>query len=514
MEKLWSLKLGDIRLTAGTSAAAERPDEETPFRILLLGNFSGRAKPAAPLASRRPVLVDRDNFTDVLAKLDVQVHLPAGEGLPAPLTLRIRELDDFHPDRLYERLELFAALRDLRRRLDNPKTYRAAADEVRGWAAASSSAPAPAPPERPQAPPPRDPAALLEQMLGDGEVAAEERPSPGPVAGDWSAFLRQVVSPYLIPGMGDEQEELIARVDEATGAQLRAVLHHPAFQAVEAAWRAVDLLVRRLDTDEGLKVYLLNVGKEELSEDLAGVQDLRASAAYRLLVEQTTGTPGGQPWALWAGNYTFGPAAEDGLLLARLGLVAQAAGAPFLAAADSRLFGCASLAATPDPDDWMATADDEAREVWAALRATPQAAYLGLAAPRFLLRLPYGKEASITEAFAFEELSGSGPHEAFLWGNPAFACALLLGEAYNRAGWELRPGMIQEVGSLPAYVYEEDGESTLKPCAEGVLRDRACERILAAGVMPLQSFVGADKVRLARFQSLAESPAVLAGRWQ
>ena len=512
MTKPSSLKLGDIHLSVGASAAPERPAEDTPFRILLLGNFSGRARAATPLANRRPVLVDRDNFANVLAKLDVQVHLPAGEGMPAPLTLRFRELDDFHPDRLYERLELFAPLRDLRRRLDNPKTYRAAVDEVRGWAAPSSRAAAAAAPERGQAPPPRDPAALLEQMLGGD--APEEPSARGSAAADWSAFLRQAVSPHLVPGKGDEQEEFIARVDEATGAQMRAVLHHPAFQAVEATWRAVDLLVRRLDTDEGLKLYLLDVSKEELAEDMSGAQDLRASGAYRLLVEQAVGTPGGQPWALWAGNYTFSQTAEDGLLLARLGLVAQAAGAPFLAAADSRLFSCAALVATPDPDDWRATPAADAKEVWAALRATPQAAYLGLAAPRFLLRLPYGNEASVTEAFAFEELSGGGPHEAFLWGNPAFACALLLGEAYNRAGWDLRPGMIQEVGSLPAYVYEDDDEGQLKPCAEVVLSDRASEQILSAGAMPLLSFAASAKVRLARFQSLAEPPAALAGRWQ
>jgi type VI secretion system protein ImpC len=323
-----------------------------------------------------------------------------------------------------------------------------------------------------------------------------------------------VVSPYLVPGIGDEQEALIARVDEATGAQMRALLHHPAFQAVEAAWRAVYLLARRLDTDEGLRLYLLDLTKDELAADLAGVEDLRASFAYRLFVEQAVGTPGGQPWAVLTGNYTFGTAAEDGLLLARMGLVAQAAGAPFLAAADSRLFGCAALAATPDPDDWNAAPADEAREVWAALRATPQAAYLGLAAPRFLLRLPYGQDASATEAFAFEELAADRPHDAYLWGNPAFACALLLGEAFNRAGWGLRPGIIQEIGSLPTHVYEEDGESQLQPCAEVVLRERALERIVAAGVMPLLSIPGSDKVRLTRFQSLAEPATALAGRWQ
>src|SRR5207244_7924857 len=127
MGKPRSMKLGDIRLAAGMSEAPERPADETPFRMLLLGNFSGRTGDRPPLANRRPVLVDRDNFENALAKLDVQVRLPAGPFGPAPLTLRFRELDDFHPDRLFERLEMFAALRDLRRRLSDPQTFRAAA---------------------------------------------------------------------------------------------------------------------------------------------------------------------------------------------------------------------------------------------------------------------------------------------------------------------------------------------------------------------------------------------------
>ena len=107
MAKPWSMTLGDIRLTTGPSESAERPSEETPFRMLLLGNFSGRTGDSPPLTGRRPILVDRDNVDDVMAKLDVQVQLPAGPFGPAPLTLRFREIDDFHPDRLFERLEMF-----------------------------------------------------------------------------------------------------------------------------------------------------------------------------------------------------------------------------------------------------------------------------------------------------------------------------------------------------------------------------------------------------------------------
>lgn len=510
MAKPWSLKVGGIDLTAGAPGAPEAPREDTPFRILLLANFSGRARPETPLARRRPVAVDRDNFEEVMRRFGVRAHVPVAPDGPTLLPIPFRELDDFHPDNLFERLDVFHALRDLRRRLDNASTFAAAAAEVRGWAEPSANQPAAPAANQPV---PTDPANLLEQILA-GPEADTAAPAQGPSAGDWKAFLRQIVAPHLAPGTGADQEALIARVDEATGAHMRAVLHHPDFQAIEAAWRGLFLLVRRLDTDEGLKLYLLDVSREELAADLAAAEDLRASATYQLLVEQTVGTPGAAPWAVLAGNYTFGPTAADALLLARLGLVAQAAGAPFLAGADSRLFGCASVARTPDPDDWDEKVTEEVRAVWQALRETPQAAALGLAAPRFLLRLPYGANASATERFEFEEMPTGPTHEDYLWGNPAFACALLLGRAFNGAGWGMSSGLVREIDGLPTHVYEEDGERCLKPCAEAVLTDRAAERVLDAGVMPLLSVQGSDSARLARFQSLASPAGALAGRWQ
>jgi type VI secretion system protein ImpC len=148
------------------------------------------------------------------------------------------------------------------------------------------------------------------------------------------------------------------------------------------------------------------------------------------------------------------------------------------------------------------------------LRRSPEAAYVGLALPRFLLRLPYGREGERVEAFDFQELPDGGSHDAYLWGNPAFACACLLGRAFSEHGGGLRPGVVQEIEDLPIYVYEEDGERRVKPCAEVLLTVRAAEIILERGLMPLLSFRARDVVRLARFQSIRDPLTPLAGRWR
>src|ERR1700691_4570147 len=112
---------------------------------------------------------------------------------------------------------------------------------------------------------------------------------------------------------------------------MRAILHNPDFQALEAAWRAAFLLVRQLETGSQLKLYLFDISKHELAADLSSAPDLRDTGTYRLLVEQSIETPGADPWSIIGGNYNFGSATEDVQPLSRMAKVASRARAPFLA---------------------------------------------------------------------------------------------------------------------------------------------------------------------------------------
>src|SRR6185503_18398319 len=48
-----------------------------------------------------------------------------------PVTLEFSGIDDFHPDALYRRLELFQGLRETRRRMQDASTFAEAAAEFR-----------------------------------------------------------------------------------------------------------------------------------------------------------------------------------------------------------------------------------------------------------------------------------------------------------------------------------------------------------------------------------------------
>jgi len=500
---------GEIHLDveAGRDRETPAPTSDTPFRVALLGDFSGRSsrgicETGAKLAERRAILIDRDNFDEVLARLAVRLQLPLAGG--GSLALEFKDIDDFRPDALFERVEVFAKLKETRARLADPRSFAEAAAELgAGKPPASEPAPAEA------LPPPATGGSLLDAVLGQTEgrpLAAPARRPPD----ELREYVRRLVEPHLEPGADPRQPELLAKVDGATGDAMRQILHHPAFQDLEAAWRAVYLLVRRVETGENLKLYLLDVTKAELAADLAASEDLRQTGAYKLLVEKTVQTPGAAAWSLLAGNYAFDPARDDALLLARLATIARAAGAPFLGGAGARVLGFDSFGDMPDVRKWTGPADAEA---WQALRALPQAAWLGLAIPRFLLRLPYGKQTDPVEGFAFEEMPSPPAHESYLWGNSSLLCALLLAQSFSEAGWEMRAGKHQEVDGLPLHVYKREGESIAKPCAEALLTEPAVERMLDLGLIPVISPVGRDAARVVRFQSLASPPAALAGPW-
>lgn len=487
-----------------------KPQPETPFRILLMGDFSGRAsrgvgRSAAAVAKLRPVAVDRDNLDAVLSSMKVEIALPLAGQNHAPVTIAFAAMEDFHPDSINQRLDIFRELRDMREALDDPAALAMLTDELREQPPATEMTPMPPPPSV-------EAGGLLEQIIDQAQQPSS-RPAPPRSGSQLDTLVQDIVRPHLVARDHPRQQEMVDAVDRAAGELLRLILSHPHFQAMEAAWRGLDFLVSRLETADKLGVCLLDMGKEELAADLAAVSDLRKSAIFRLLVEDAVRTPGGEPWAMVVGCYSLEKTLADIGLLARVAQVAAAAGVPFISAAADRMLCGRSLHQTPDPDDWQPQPEPAAEEAWQLLRTLPEAQYLGLALPRLLLRLPFGADTEPLDSMPFEELGEDGGHEKYLWGNPVLACALLLGQAFSRQQWRMAPGEVDEIAGLPLHVYQQDGESRTKPCAEVVLTQRAAELIMERGFMPLLSFLNQDRVRLARFQSIAEPPTRLAGPW-
>ncbi|MBV8311750.1 MAG: type VI secretion system contractile sheath large subunit [Planctomycetaceae bacterium] len=504
-----NLEFGGIELTGDPQRQPFETTrkEEGSVRIGVIGDFRGRGT-RAPVelthtqAERCLLPVDRDNIDEVLARLcpELSLTLPEAEGTPVVLTFR--EVDDFHPDRILARAEVFAALRKTRSRLEDPSTFAEAAAEIGVGARPAELAPAPPPPAANVTP-----AELLDLILQQSSPSTPPPPAPPAQVGAWGAFLEQITAPH-IHRENPRQAELIAGVDAAMAQLLRDILHHPEFQALESLWRGVKLLTRRLDTGTNLALELIDLPRAALEADLLSTKPLDSTAAYKLLVEPSVGIQGGRSWTFLVGDFTFGPSRRDIVLLWRLGQIARLAAAPFLAAANPQIVGSNSLASTPDPDDWSTPPADEG---WSDLRRSSEAPYLGLALPRFLLRAPYGRERVPIEAFAFEEFPVPPAHASYLWGNPAFALAVLLGSSFNAQGRFDRDRFAFDLTELPlSFESTDDGGTRVKPCAEVLLGTRAADRLLGAGLMPFQSIRNRDTIRLAQLVSIADPPAPLA----
>ncbi len=481
--------------------AATPMPEDAPFRLLMPGNWSAKCSNL-----RRPVFIDRDNFEDVMRKLNVGLTLDLAGNGEELVSLRFEELDDFHPDRIFHQVPLFNDLRGTRQRLMNDNTFETAAREVRSWLVEDQPA---EPPKAAEAPPDSSGNLLEDILSGGGTSVPKAQPTS---SAELNSLLSQLVAPFLIRTDAAEQSKLVSVVDSASGELMRKILHHPDFQALEAAWRGAYLIISRVETDTNLKIYLLDLPKEELAADLKAVKNLDESAFAAVLNDRTTSLKD-ESWAAVCSNYAFKSNVDDVATLMRLAELSAKSETPFIAQADPQIIGLRSLMDFTDTRTLSLSENTAEGKLWNMLRELGEAKYIGLTIPRLMSRLPYGKFSDPIETFSFEELAGESRHEQYCWMNSTFGCGLVLAQSFSLNSWEMGEQMVEEIDRLPMYVYQNETETFVKPGAEAVLTLSAAEKILSEGLMLFISYRDTDKIRLTRMQSIASPYKTLRGRW-
>ncbi|UTA48422.1 type VI secretion system contractile sheath large subunit [Simiduia sp. 21SJ11W-1] len=462
---------------------APSSDSGQPLHMILMGDYSGRgSRGVLDLSSlgERPLReVNRDNLDEVFSALKVQLALP---GCATPLGFELP--DDLHPDTLYTRMPLFARLRELKAQLANPLQFEQAAAEIARMQSATDASDTAAV---------AIPADLFERKSGrlpEGEQ-------------DVSALIAQIVAPFVEPKADPRQSELMNTLDLAASDALRGLLHTGFFQRLEANWRSLELLVRRLETGRNLKLFLLDVSEAEVRADFAASNDITQSALYQRLVTSFQ-VPGATPYSVLVSDITLTDNPADVRVAAGLSALAVYGDAIALVSGHERIAGCASLAATPDVEDWAHPVDEEFAKLWAVLRNEPQSDSLLVAAPRFLVRLPYGERTSPIESFDFDELGPGDNHRHYLWGAGAVLAALLIGQSFNRNFWDFSTGLVTRVPDLALHVYRDAlGDTQITPAAEIYMTDATASALRQAGLCPLRSVKGEAAVLMPSFASLS-----------
>jgi type VI secretion system protein ImpC len=476
------------------SVARERPEPEAPFRVLVIGDFSGRASRAVvePLSARPARAVDINSLDAVLAAMDVRLALHAGSA--SALGLGFHEIDDFHPDALYRRIEVFGPLRTLRARLTNPASSAEAAQEIRAWSSAASSIIEPKPAEAPATP-----RSEFEALMGGRSV-------PTTRAAGLDALIRDLVRPHIVPSAEPDHAQLAEALDAAIGGLMRDVLHDPAFASLEANWRSIHELITRLELGDELTLSVLDASRAELDHDL---RTAGGAGLMEALVERPRSTAGGRPYSLVCVLESFGANGDDAQIVGGLALAAHAAGAALLAGACPSLIGASSMAQQPRPEQWTQAPD--AADAWALVRTMREAASVGLVLPRVLLRQPYHPRTNPIDAFAFVEHDQPAAHDALLWANASVLAAMVLAQSFTEKGWMLDIEAGGDIDGLPVVVSGTGVDAQALPCAEAWLTDTASQRLLEKGVIPVLSVQHRDAVRIPRLCSITGSK--LAAAW-
>jgi len=238
-----------------------------------------------------------------------------------------------------------------------------------------------------------------------------------------------------------------------------------------------------------LKIKVLNVSKRELLKDLQRAPEFDQSALFKKVYEEEFGVFGGAPFASLIGDYQFGKGPEDIELLERISQTAAGAHAPFLSAASPEFFNLDSFANLDAPRDLSKVFDSTEYAKWKSFRQSEDSRYVGLTAPRMMLRLPYGKNTKQIEAFQYEEDVDGTEHNKYLWGNSAYALGTRLTNAFAMYGWCAAIRGVEGGGlveGLPVHnFYTDDGDLAMKCPTEVQITDRREKELADQGFIPL-----------------------------
>ncbi len=309
------------------------------------------------------------------------------------------------------------------------------------------------------------------------------------------AFIADLLAPNR---EGDKVEQklvdqMISEIDSKLSAQMDEVIHHEKFKELESAWRGLKMVVDRTDFRENIKVEVLSVSKDELTEDFEDAPDVTKSGLYKHAYIAEYGQFGGKPYGAIIGNYAFSPKAPDVRLLQQVASVGAMSHAPFIASAGPEFFGLDDFEGLPGLKDLEAIFEGPQYAKWQSFRESDDSRNVGLTAPRFMLRQPYGEENK-TKEFNYEE-SVEGSQENFLWGNAAFAFASNLSRSFAQYRWcpnIIGPQSGGAVQDLPVHKYEHNGEVKTTSPTEVMLSDRKEFELAEQGFIGLTLRKGTD----------------------
>ncbi|MCI0694168.1 type VI secretion system contractile sheath large subunit [candidate division KSB1 bacterium] len=527
MAKPSSEKVG-IRIQSEPIVKGKTKITMLPFHLLLVSDLTPQA-PAPPdwSSPSRLLSVDKSNFSQLMQQLAPKLVIEVPNLISdAPKNLEIEllfpDMKAFRPEGIVAQIPALARLLQVRTLVQQVKDGKLDLPEFQQQAEAAGVdrdligrfqqiLERPHPPAPVKVAPPREPSkslpkpdkldALLEMVnLGTGEPEPPaKRSSP------FDALLQAITAEEAgaesissQPGGTNVEksaaEMLIAELDEIFSAPVNAILHHPEFQNLEAAWRGLRFLLDRIDFRKNIRLSVLPVRKDNLNEAL--YHQLLMPAYHGSIQELIEA-----PISAVIADFEFASTTDELQRLDDLAETMASLQVPLLAGVGPAFFGkprASELATLPVL--WQHLQRPE-YVGWNALRDKVVSNYLTLALPRFLLRFPYGGNNPVKD-FKFIE---SADHH--LWGNAALALAATMAWSFAATGWPTHLSGLHDGGkieNLPLWNYSATGVSARIPLEVKLPESKEVE-LSEAGFAVLSCRPNHDSVYVA-FAPVAHRP--------
>lgn len=353
---------------------------------------------------------------------------------------------------------------------------------------------------------------LLDQIVDQGrfgrEPAARERGKDLV-----KRFVEQILEGAIHVSADTEAmiNARIAQIDHLLSIQLNEIMHHPDLQQLEGSWRGLRYLLGQTETSAMLKIKVLNVSKKDLLRDLQRAAEFDQSAMFKKVYEEEFGVFGGSPFGALVGNYEFAKSGQDIELLEKISQVAAAAHAPFIAAASAEMFNLESFTQLDAPRDLAKVFDTTEYARWKTFRESEDSRYIGLTAPRMLLREPFGRDTVPLDAFNYEERVDGTDHSKYLWGNSSWALASRITQSFGKYGWCATIRGVESGGlveGLPVHNFRTDsGDVAMKCPTETPVTDRREKEMADLGFVPFVHCKGTSNAAFFSVQS-SQKPKV------
>ena len=332
----------------------------------------------------------------------------------------------------------------------------------------------------------------LQKLVQNLALAATERSGTATISGNAVKSIKN----------------LIAGIDSLLTTQMNEIMHAPEVRAMEGTWRGLHYLVNNTETDQKLKIRVMNITKDQLADQLEDFEGQMwdQSPMFKRLYTDEYSMFGGEPFGAILGAYEFSHHPRDVGLLRNMSGICASAHAPFIAAAAPQLFRMESWQELPNPQDLQQIVSSPDYASWQSLRESEDARYIGLTMPRVLARLPYGAATIPVKGFAFEE-EIDGKHDHYVWMNAAFAMGVNINRSHKLYGWGTQIRGVESGGSvinLPVHSFPtDDGSIAMKCPTEIAIDDRREAELAKLGFMPIlhrkntdiAAFIGAHSLQ-------------------